>query len=143
MEVSLSLLEEHCQHLESVKQNTTLVMEHHLPVLHQRSVEMRPFYRMVDRMEAAVREISATTDRMERELTLAENMFSVTSFRVPKVLSSLLPSRKKTSVATLVKYNAPVIFETKKLFSRVECELGAEACEDDDCPPTLFTTADH
>lgn len=143
VDVSLSLLEQHCQELESVKQGTTSVVEDQLPLLKQQATHIRSFYQMIDRMESVVREIRATTDRMEQEMSLAEDLFSTPSFRVPKVLSSLLTSRKKRAAVTPIRYTPPAIFDTRRLFSRTECEEGTEVCEDDESPPTLFSTAGH
>jgi hypothetical protein len=137
--VSLSLLEEHCQHLESIKQDTTLTVEQLIPILQMRAEQIRPFYGMIDKLEESVRQINETVERMQTEVTLAENLLSSPSpFSVTKVFSSLINSRKKTVPGSRIRYDAPAIFSTRQLFSANEenCEQGSEACES---PPIVFT----
>lgn len=139
VEVSLSLLEEHCQHLESIKQDTTLTVEQLIPVLQLRANRIRPFYSMIDRMEESVRQIQETVEKMQTELTIAENLFSSPSpFSMTKVFSSLISSRKKTVPGSRVRYDAPAIFSASHLFGVIDenCEHGSEACES---PPIVFT----
>lgn len=141
VEVSLSLLEEHCQDLESIKEHTTLTVEQLIPVLEKRAIQIRPFYNMIDHLEASVRRIHETVERMEQELTIAENLFSShSSFNVTKVFTSLLNPRKKNVPVNRKRYEAPVIFNTSRLFAGSEednCEEGSEVREDGS-PPIVF-----
>lgn len=144
VEVSLSLLEEHCQDLESVKQNTTSIAEDLLPDLEKRLAHIQPFYRMIDHLELVVRQIQKTVDSMDQELTVAENLFpSSPSFNVAKVFTTFLNSRKKAVTANRIHYEAPDIFKTPLLFDGIQdedkCEEGAEAHEDES-PPAVFNT---
>ena len=140
VDCSLSVLEQHCQLLESMKQDTTLTVEQLLPSAHEKSLRIRAFYQMIDRLESVVRQVGQSVERMDQELCVAESTFSTsTAFKVPKLLSSLLTTRKKPSTSTRLRYEAPPLFRTSQLFAS-HCEEGAEAREDE-APPLLFNSA--
>ena len=141
VDVSLTALEEHCHSLESLKQDTTQTADQLLPLLMQKVAQVQAFYRGIDHLEWAVAQISESVDRMEQALCVAENTFSGTALRVPKVLSSLLPgSRKKSVPGSRLRFEAPVLFRTCQLFAAAvqdtACEEGAEVQEDEGLTPS-------
>lgn len=143
VEVSLSLLEEHCQDLEFIKEHTTLTVEEQLPILEKRVVQIQQFYSMIDHLETSVSRIRETVEQMEKEMTVAENLFSShSSFNMTKVFTSLLNPRKKNAPVNGIRYEAPAIFDTCRLFAgngEDTCEEGSEAREDGS-PPITFNT---
>lgn len=105
--------------MESIRQDSAICLEEHLPAVVDKSRQIQKLYDDIDRIEAVVATVKKTVDDMDKKVTEAETALGkpVIIRRLFNTLfgSSPKKTRNNTNPATL-QYVEPYIFKSSDYF---------------------------
>ncbi|XP_005000905.2 breast carcinoma-amplified sequence 4 isoform X1 [Cavia porcellus] len=118
IEGMLLLLEEFCSLMDTIRSDTSQILEENIPLLKARVTEMRGIYAKVDRLEAFVRMVGHHATFLEAHVRQAEHNCGAFPQTLRRWLGSVWPSsfRKKPSAAVPAAVELPTLFRMEDYF---------------------------
>ena len=116
----LGILEGFCSVLESIRQDSTICVEEHLPAVIEKSRQIQKLYEDIDRIEVVVSTAKKSVDEMDVKVTEAESVLGKPVI-IRRLLNTLFGSsprktRKNGTPAPHVQYVEPYIFKSSDYF---------------------------
>lgn len=114
----LGILESFCNSLESIRHDSAICLEEHLPAVIDKSRQIQKLYDEIDRIESAVAIVKKTVDEMDSKVTEAESVLGkpVIFRRLFNTLFGSAPKNVKNIAPVSVEYIEPKIFKSTDFF---------------------------